>query len=99
MPIDERRRNDIAAAVAAYASVHPDEVRLPRRAVRLLAVMFPVGDVCRRSLDNLAGEGFDRRNLPGMLRRLTEAGFLSKEEGRRGIVSTYRLHLPPERRP
>ena len=39
MPIDLRRRDDIAAAVAAYDRDHPD-APLPRNAGRLLAVMF-----------------------------------------------------------
>ena len=41
MPIDQRRRDEIAAAVAAYDRDHPD-APLPRNAARLLAVMFPV---------------------------------------------------------
>ena len=60
MPIDERRRDEIAAAVAAYDHANP-LTPLPRNAARLLAVMFPTEDVCRRSLQALAGEGrFDR---------------------------------------
>ena len=59
MPIDQRRRDDIAAAVAAYDRANP-KARLPRSAARLLAVMFPSEDVCHRSLDAIAAEGFDR---------------------------------------
>ena len=60
MPIDPRRRDDIAAAVAAYDRDHPD-APLPRNAARLLAVMFPSEDVCQRSLEAIAAEGFSRR--------------------------------------
>jgi hypothetical protein len=94
MPIDPRRRDDIAAAVAAYDSANP-KARLPRSAARLLAVMFPSEDVCHRSLDAIAAEGFDRARLPAILRRLVEAGFLSRREGSGAVAHTYRLHLPP----
>ena len=60
MPIDQRRRDEIAAAVAAYDRDHPD-APLPRNAARLLAVMFPSEDVCQRSLEAIAAEGFNRR--------------------------------------
>ena len=63
MPIAERRRDDIAAAVAAHDRANP-KGPLPRNAARLLAVMFPSEDVCQRSLQDLAGEGFDRKRLP-----------------------------------
>ena len=75
LPINERRRDDIAAAVAAYDSANP-KARLPRNAARLLAVMFPTEDVCQRSLEALAAEGFSR--VPAVLKRLVEAGFLSR---------------------
>ena len=68
MPTDPRRRDDIAAAVDAYNHTHPS-APLPRNAARLLAVMFSRDDVCRQSLEALAGEGFSRGLLPGMLRR------------------------------
>lgn len=77
MPIDQRRRDEIAAAVAAYDSANP-EARLPRSTVPLLAAMFPSEDVCQRSLQDIAAEGFDRKRLAANLRRLVEAGFLSK---------------------
>jgi hypothetical protein len=76
MPIDPRRRDEIAAAIAAYDRDHPD-AQLPRNSARLLAVMFPSDDVCQRSRDAIAAEGFSRDRLPAMLRRLVEAGFLS----------------------
>ena len=97
MPIDPRRRDDIAAAVAAYDSANP-KARLPRSAARLLAVMFPSEDVCHRSLDAIAAEGFDRARLPAILRRLVEAGFLSRREGSGAVAHAYRLHLPLVRR-
>jgi hypothetical protein len=92
-PIDQRRRDDIAAAVAAHDRDHPD-APLPRNAGRLLAVMFPVEDVCQRSQEAIAAEGFSRDRLPAMLRRLVEAGFLSRHRVA-GVPDTYRLHLPP----
>jgi hypothetical protein len=95
MPINERRRDDIAAAVAAYDSANP-KARLPGKAARLLAVMFPAGDVCQRSLNDLARAGFDRREV-SRLRHLLEAGFLSKQPGSGREPNSYRLHLPPGR--
>jgi hypothetical protein len=96
MPSDLRRRDDIAAAVAAYDAANP-LTSLPRNAARLLAAMFPSGDAYQRSLDDIAAEGFSRRNLPAVLRRLVEAGFLSVERGSSRAADTYRLHLPPVR--
>jgi hypothetical protein len=93
MPVDQRRRDDIAAAVAAYDRDHPD-APLPRNAALLLAVMFPSEDVCQRSQEAIATEGFSRDRLPAMLRRLVEAGFLSRHRVPR-VPDTYRLHLPP----
>jgi hypothetical protein len=98
MPINERRRDDIATAVAAYDSANP-ETPLPRNAARRLAVMFPAEDVCQRSLDDLARAGFDRREVSRMLRHLLEAGFLSKQLGSGRAPNTYRLHLPPQAQP
>ena len=97
MPIDPSRRDEIAAAVATYDAATP-KARLPRNAAPLLAVMFPWGDVCQRSLQSLAMEGFDRKRLPASLQRLVEAGFLSRQQGSGVIADTYRLHLPPVRR-
>jgi hypothetical protein len=96
MPIDERRRDEIAAAVAAYdrAAAAP----LPRRAARLLTVMFPEENVCRRSVRSLAAEGFEQAAAIRLLRALIDAGFVSKDPGRPGVLSTYRMHLPPVRR-
>jgi hypothetical protein len=92
MPIDQRRRDEIAAAIATYDSANPKA--LQRNAAQLLAVMFPAGDVCQRSLQDLAGEGFDRKRLPAALKRLVEAGFLSRQPGSGVVPDTYRLHLP-----
>jgi hypothetical protein len=93
MPTDQRRQDDIAAAVAAYDRDHPD-APLPRNAAQLLAVMFPSEDVCQRSQGAIVAEGFSRDRLPAMLRRLVEAGFLSRHRMPR-VPDTYRLHLPP----
>jgi hypothetical protein len=92
MPINERRRDTIAAAIAAYNSANP-KARLPRNAALLLAVMFPTEDVCQRSLEAIAAEGFSR--VPAVLKRLVEAGLLSRQRGSASIPDTYRLHLPP----
>ncbi len=86
------RRDEIAAAVAAYDEAHP-EAPLPRNTARLLTAMFPFGDVCRRSLLSIAEEGFDRKGLPAWLLRLVEAGFLSRQQGSGALADTYRLHL------
>ena len=93
-PVNACPRPDIAAAVAAYDSANPD-APLRRKAARLLAVMFPSEDVCQRSLDAIAGEG--RKRLPAALKRLVEAGFLSRQPGSGVVPDTYRLHLPPVR--
>ena len=97
MPIDQRRRHEIAIAVVAYESANP-KARLPRNAARLLAAMFPTEDVCQLSLDGIAAEGFNRKNLSPTLRRLTDAGFLSRTPGSGSEPDTYRLCLPPVRR-
>ena len=94
MPIDPRRRDDIAAAVATYDAAHP-AAPLPRNAARLLAVMFPSEDVCQRSRHSLAAEGFGQNTLPTTLWRLVEAGFLSRQPGAGSVPDTFRLHLPP----
>ena len=93
MPIDPRRRDEIAAAVAAYDSANPS-APLPHNAARLLAVLFPSEDVCQRRLDAIAGEGFNRGRLPAALRRLVGVGFLSRHRVAKE-PDTYRLHLPP----
>ena len=90
------RRDEITAAVAAYDSANP-LAPLPRNAARLLAAMFPVEDECQRSLDAIAAAGFSRKHLPGTLRRLVQAGFLSREFGAGITPDTYHLHLPPVR--
>jgi hypothetical protein len=86
------RREEIEAAVAAYDSANP-LMPLPRNAARLLVAMFPIDDVCQRSMLDLAGEGFGTGRLPGTLRRLVEAGLLTRHRVAR-VPDTYRLHLP-----
>jgi len=93
MPIDERRRDEIAAAVAAYDRANPD-APLPPNAKRLLAVMFAAGDTCHPSLEALAGEGFSRGGVTKTLQRLLAAGLLSKERSWGRNTNGYRLHLP-----
>ena len=89
------RRTAIEAAIAAH-NISDREPLLPTAAIRLLAVMFRQGSVCQRSLDDLATEGFDRRDLSKLLRALVEAGFLSKDQPPgRGAPNAYTLHLPP----
>jgi hypothetical protein len=89
------RGDEIAAAVAAYDAANP-LAPLPRNAARLLIVMFPASNVCRRSFDDLAASGFSRRTLPVTLEQLVKAGFLYHQ---RGLASdTYWLNLPPVRR-
>jgi len=97
LPIDQRRRDEIAAAVAVYDSANPHSP-LPRNAVPLLATMFPIEDVCQRSLQDIAAEGFDRKRLAANLRRLMVAGFLSRTPGSGSAPDTYRLHLPSVQR-
>ena len=96
MPIDPRRRDDIVAAVAAHDSANP-RAPLPRNTARLLAVMFACEDMCQRSLEDIAAEGFARNRLSALLRRLVEAGLLSLERGSARAPNIYRLHLPPVR--
>ena len=97
MPIDQRRREEIAAAVDAYDSANPLSP-LPRNAAPLLIAMFPIEDVCQHSLDNIAAGGFNRKNLNASLKRLMAGGFLSRTSGSGRVPDTYRLHLPPVRR-
>ena len=97
MPIDPHRRHEIAVAVVAYDSANA-QARLPRNTVQLLTAMFPIEDVCQRSLDDIATEGFNRKNLTAALRRLIAAGLLSRAPGSGSSPDSYRLHLPPVRR-
>jgi hypothetical protein len=93
------RRTEIEAAIAAYNRDDRELLLLPPDAARLLALMFPRGTVCRRSIVSLVQEDFDKGTLRKLLNSLSVAGFVSKEMSRRGIVVTYRLHLPPRRQP
>ena len=96
MPIDQRRRDAIATAVTAYDRANP-KARLPRTAARLLAAMFPSEDVCQRSQDDIAAEGFNRDSMPAVLRRLEKAGFLSRQRGSGPVPDLFTLNLPPVR--
>ena len=91
------RRDEIAAAVEAHNRDDRERLLLPPDAVRLLALMFPTDTVYRRSVTSLQAEGFTKRTLARLLKRLIDTGFLSKEPGQQGVISTYRLHLPPVR--
>jgi hypothetical protein len=88
------RRDEIAAAIAAYERANP-LTPLPRNAARLLTALFAAGDVYRGSLDDIAALGFSRRHLPGTLQRLASAGFMSREFGAGSAPDTYRQHMPP----
>ena len=92
MPPDLRCLDDIIAAVDAYNAANP-RAPLPHNTARLLAVMFPSEDACRRSQEAIAAEGFSRDRLPAMLRRLVEAGLLSRHRVTQA-PDTYRPHLP-----
>jgi hypothetical protein len=92
------RRDDIAAAVAAYNNANPDAA-LPPDAVRLLSLMFAESDMCQRNLDSLLMKGLHKKKLILLLDRLAWVGFLSKgRRAGRGGTNSYHLHLPPERR-
>ena len=91
------RKRDIEAAIAAH-NASDREPHVPPAAVRLLITMFPRGNVCQRSLDDLAAEGIDRRAVSRLLHALIVAGFLSKERGFDRAPNSYRLHLPPVQR-
>jgi hypothetical protein len=64
----------------AYDGANPS-VPLPRNTARLLGAMFPSEDVCQRSQEAIAAEGFSRDRLPAMLRHLVEAVFLFAAPG------------------
>jgi hypothetical protein len=83
------RREAVFAAVEAYNQTHP-AAPLPRPAARLLAVMFAAEDVCCLSQQSLVAEGFGK-TLPGVLRALVEAAFVSRQTGTSRIPDTYRL--------
>ena len=93
------RKRDIEAAIAAYNSADQAMFVLPSEAARLLAAMFPRRSLWRGSLADLVAKGFDERSVRLLLRALIAVGFLSKEPTRRGLIATYQLHLPPQRRP
>jgi hypothetical protein len=90
-------KRDIEAAVAAHNATVPVRRGLPPEAARLLTVLFPRHSVCQRTVVSLAAEGFNQETARRLLRGLIGAGFVSKEHPGRGqgVISTYRLHLPP----
>jgi hypothetical protein len=90
--MDPRRREEIAAAVAAYNRANPT-ARLPHSAARLLAVMFAESDICRLSQLDLVTRGFGG-GLSKVLRALVEAGFMTKQAGGGRGPDTYRLNPP-----
>ena len=92
MSINQRRYDAIAVAVAAYDRAADGP--LPRNATRLLVVMFGGDDLCQRSLEDIAAEGFNRKTLPAMLRRLEATGLLSRQRGLSREPDAYRLRLP-----
>jgi hypothetical protein len=89
MPTVAARREAIAAAINAYNRAH-HESPLPRPAARLLAAMFAADEVCQRSLRRRV----NRKTLPTTMRRLVEAGFLSRHQTSTREPYVYRLHLP-----
>jgi hypothetical protein len=93
------RKRDIEAAIAAHNSTVSVRRGLPPEAGRLLAVLFPRGDVCTRTVGGLAAEGFDRATANRLLHSLVGAGLVSKDHRgqRQWRANTYRLHLPPRR--
>jgi len=93
MPAVAARREAIAAAVESHNHAYP-ESPLPRQAAQLLATMFAADEVCQRSLEDIAAEGFNRKTLPSTMRRLVETGFLSRHQTSTREPYVYRLHLP-----
>jgi hypothetical protein len=85
------RRRDIEAAVAAYDQANP-RAPLGPVAARLLRVIFPVEDVCQRSLEDLAVDGFTRTSLPTLLQRLVFVGLLTRHRVA-GAPHVCHLHL------
>jgi hypothetical protein len=90
------RREEIEAAIETHNGQDQERLLLlPPDAVRPLTLMFPRDTVYRRSVTSLQAEGFTKRALARLLKRLIDTGFLSKEPGQAGVVTTYRLHLAP----
>jgi hypothetical protein len=92
------RRDRIFAAVGAHNLANP-LVRLPRSTAPLLVAMFPTDNVCQLSLEAIAALGFSARMLPTTLRRLTDAGFLTRlrvpDTCPRRVSDIWWLHIPP----
>ena len=92
MPIDQRRRDEIAAAVAAYDRA----TRCPAAAQRRTAAgrHVPVRGCVPAEPGGPSPRKGSAGTLPATLRRLVEAEFLSRERGSARMPDTYRLHLP-----
>jgi DNA-binding IclR family transcriptional regulator len=94
-PTDRHLRDDIEAAIAAFTT--PERAAV---AAHLLTVMFAQSSECHRSVAAIsAAAGLPRTTTDRWLTALIAAGFLSKKPAGRGVVSTYRLHLPLRRQP
>ena len=97
MPIDPRRRDDIAAAVAAYDRANPKRAAAAQRRTAA-GRHVPAEDVCQRSLDAIAARRIRPRR--GFLRPVAAPGRgrVPVQAAGLGVVpNTYRLHLPPVR--
>jgi hypothetical protein len=90
VPIDPRRRDEIAAVIAAHDRANP-KARLPLRAARLLAVMFADADVCQRSLEDLARDGVERADIVRLLH-------LASDHPRPVVICTSLYQSGPSRR-
>jgi hypothetical protein len=92
MPIDQRRRDAILAAVTAYNRARKP---LPNSSVRLLETMFAAGDICQLSLGALEDvTGLSRRSIQTVLRALLAAAVIAKEDTGAGRhANRYRLLL------
>ena len=63
------RKRDIEAAIAAHNATDRETALLPHSTARLLAVIFPRDNVCRRSEASLMADGFEREDSPGVAAR------------------------------
>jgi hypothetical protein len=97
MPIDQRRRDGIAAAVAAYDSANP-EARLPRSTVPLLAAMFPIEDMCSAVCRTLLRKALTERGWLRTCGASRKPGFCPEHQAQGSWPDTYQLQLPPVRR-
>ena len=91
MPTDLRRRDDIAAAVAAYDRANPMARAAAQTPHGCWPPCLPSEDVCQRSLEAIAAEGFDRGSPARGAAAPRRGGFLSEAAG----VGRDARHLPP----